>query len=327
MLRESVFRSEDWPAEERFDAWRERMDNTHAPLRLESEQAADFHACQRLIDLGAVSMWPARFEQLIFLRTPRLIRQSDPEVYHLSLLREGAARVSWGRRENAYRAGDFHLNDSSRPYEIWTNHGWASSVGVEIPRALLPLPQRIVDRAIGRHLSSRSGPGRLLSQFLTQLAADTSLYGPSDGRRLGTVLVDLVSAMLAHAVEADEEQSPEARTRVLTLRVKEFIQQNLHDPELAPPQIAARHHISRGYLHRLFQRENETVASYIRRKRLEGAHRDLANPAFAETPIHLVAVRWGFPRAAEFARAFRSAYGIPPSEHRRSADVSRTRRA
>jgi AraC-like DNA-binding protein len=42
-------------------------------------------------------------------------------------------------------------------------------------------------------------------------------------------------------------------------------------------------------------------------------------PALADTPIHVVAARWGFPRAAEFTRAFRSAYGISPSEHRRGA--------
>lgn len=64
MLHELVFRSEELPAADRFDAWRERMNTTHAPLRLESEHADDFHAYQRLIGLGAVSMWPARFEQL-----------------------------------------------------------------------------------------------------------------------------------------------------------------------------------------------------------------------------------------------------------------------
>ncbi|NMO49839.1 helix-turn-helix domain-containing protein [Actinoplanes sp. TBRC 11911] len=319
MLHESVFRSDELAPADRFDAWRQRMNSTHAPMRLESEHAADFHAHQRLIGLGAVSMWPARFEQLVFLRTPGLIRQSDPEVYHLSLLRHGGARVSWGTEGNAYQAGDFHLNDSSRPYEIWTRHGSISSVGVEIPKALLPLPRRTVDRAVGRHLSDRDGPGVLLSQFLIRLAGDTSPYRPSDGPRLGAVLVDLVAAMLAHAVDAVDAQLPETRTRVLTLQIKDFIRGNLHDPELSPSGIAARHHISRGYLHRLFRGEGETVAGFIRRERLEGTHRDLADPAYAGMPIHVVAARWGFPHAAEFTRAFRSAYGMPPSEHRRAA--------
>jgi AraC-like DNA-binding protein len=263
-----------------------------------------------------VSMWPAHFEQLVFSRTPKLIRQSDPEVYHLSLLLDGAAGVTWGREENVYSTGDFHLNDSSRPYEIWTAHRWISSVGVEIPKMLLPLPAGTVNRAVGRHLSGRSGPGALLAHFLTQLAADTGAYRPADGPRLATVLADLVAAMLAHAVEDDAAQAPETRTRMLVLRAKAFIRQNLHDPELTPAQVAERHHISLGYLHRLFRHEGETVAAYIRRERLEGAHRDLADPAHAATPVHVIAARWGFPRAPEFARAFRTAYGMPPTEHR-----------
>lgn len=28
------------------------------------------------------------------------------------------------------------------------------------------------------------------------------------------------------------------------------------------------------------------------------------------------AARWGFPRAADFTRTFRNAYGMPPQDHR-----------
>lgn len=316
MLTETVFRSEDLPASDRFGAWCERMNRTHAPMRLASECAADFHAYQRLIGLGAVSMWPASFEQLVFLRTPELIRRSDPEVYHLSLLRSGKGGGTWGRQEITYGAGDFHLNDSSRPYEIWTGQGVVSSVGVEIPKALLPLPPSCVDHAVGRHLSANGGPGMLLAQFLTQLSADTGAYRPSDGPRLATVLVDLVAAMLAHAVDSEAGLPPETRTRALTLRVRSFIHEHLHDPELTPSHIAAALNISRRHLHRLFRDETDTVASYIRRHRLAGAHRDLADPTLAHTPIHVIATRWGYPHAPEFTRAFRAAYGMAPREHR-----------
>jgi AraC-like DNA-binding protein len=61
------------------------------------------------------------------------------------------------------------------------------------------------------------------------------------------------------------------------------------------------------------------VASYIRDQRLENARRDLADPALRAMPVHTVAARWGFPRAAEFTRAFRTAHGVPPSELRARA--------
>jgi AraC-like DNA-binding protein len=127
-------------------------------------------------------------------------------------------------------------------------------------------------------------------------------------------------------VDADPLLPPETHSRTLTLRIKAFIHRHLGDHELTPAGIAAAHHISRSYLYRLFQAEGVTVASYIRDQRLRNAHRDLIDPALRAMPVHAVAARWGFPRPAEFTRAFRTAYGLPPSELRRQA-VSEHRRA
>jgi AraC-like DNA-binding protein len=139
---------------------------------------------------------------------------------------------------------------------------------------------------------------------------------------LGTVVVDLLSALLAHALDADALLSPETHRQTLVLRIRAFVQQHLHDPHLSPPAIAAAHNISTSYLHRLFQQEDETVAALIRNQRLDHARRDLADPALRTTPIHTIAARWGFPRAADFTRAFRAAYGMPPSDYRNQADAS-----
>jgi len=323
MLPELVFSSDDLPAPDRFDAWRELMSSTHAPMRLESDRAADFWAHQRVIELGAVSVWPATYQQVVFIRTPELIRTADPETFHLSFLMKGEAGAIWDRVEKSYGPRDFHFNDSSRSYRIQTGVGPISSVGVEVPRALLPMQRGRAELAVGRHMSAQEGIGGLLAHFLTQLARGTSAYLPADGPRLGTVLTDLMAALVAHALDAEAALAPETRTRELSLRIKDFIRRNLHDSELTPSRIAEAHHISPGYLHRLFRAEAETVAAYVRRKRLEGARRDLADPALTGTPIHVIAARWGFPRATDFTRAFRAVYGITPKDHRYTQELHR----
>ncbi|MGW7410136.1 hypothetical protein ACWGI9_41755 [Streptomyces sp. NPDC054833] len=88
-----------------------------------------------------------------------------------------------GRRETSYRALDFHTNDSSRPYQIRTGDGIVSSVGGDIPKALLPLPRSKVEQALDRPMSGREGGGVLVMQFLDQLAADTTPYQAADGCR------------------------------------------------------------------------------------------------------------------------------------------------
>ncbi|MER6561890.1 helix-turn-helix domain-containing protein [Streptomyces sp. NPDC001027] len=316
MLHESVFRTTDLPVDARFEAWAERMGRTHAPMRLTSDRIADYRGRQRVIALGDVTVWPATFDHLVFRRTPKLVRQSDPEVYHLSLLLKGEGAADWGRQQAAYRVNDFHTNSSSRSYDIHTGSEPVTMVGVEIPRSLVALPGHRADQVIGRHISGREGVGALLAQFLLHLVSDTGAYQPSDAPRLGTVAADLVTAVFAHVADADLRLPPESHSRTLVLQIKRFIGRRLDDPDLTPAAIAVAHHISRSYLYRLFKAEGLAVASYIRDQRLEHARRDLADPRLRSLPVHAVAARWGFPRAAEFARAFRSAYGMPPSELR-----------
>jgi AraC-like DNA-binding protein len=70
----------------------------------------------------------------------------------------------------------------------------------------------------------------------------------------------------------------EGRQAITPLRVKQYIDQRLADPALGPGEVAAAFGISTRYLHRLFEREHETVAQYIRDRRLERCRLLLLDP-------------------------------------------------
>lgn len=106
-------------------------------------------------------------------------------------------------------------------------------------------------------------------------------------------------------------------------QIHAFIRNNLGDPNLTPDAIAATHHISLRYLHKLFQQEGRTVAGWIRERRLEQCRRDLANPQLGARPIHVIAARWGFTRPAHFSQAFRSAYGHSPRQFREQCALTK----
>ncbi|MFC9910996.1 helix-turn-helix domain-containing protein [Streptomyces sp. NPDC059862] len=319
----TLFRSEDVPAEDRFDLWRERVGRTVAPADLTSDHAADYWAEQRLLQLGPVTVWPTSFLPSRFRRNAKMVRQSDPELYHLRLVLDGGLAVDHDGRYDTYGPGDLYLADSSRPGDVQSysdgERRACTGVGVEVPKALMHVPPH--RELLGRRLSGREGIGALLTGFLTGLDRQADALRPSDAPRLGTVLLDLLSAWIANVLETEDALPPETRQCALTARIQAFIQQNLHDPNLTPPVIAAAHHISLSYLHRLFQEaaQGETVAACIRRRRLEGARRDLADPALRTAPIHTIATRWGLPRASDFTRAFRAAYGMSPKEYRLQA--------
>ncbi|MFJ2603642.1 AraC family transcriptional regulator [Streptomyces sp. NPDC091279] len=318
----TLFHSDDVPVENRFEYWRELTQRAIAPSVMTSPYADDFYAQQRLMELGPVVVWPTMILPTRFLRTERMVRQCDPEIYHLTLLLGGGLGLDHVGRADVYGPRDLWLTDSSRPYDVGPptvgDDHLVTGVGVDFPKSLLPLSPERVQPLLGRRLPGQEGTGALLSGFLTGLTRESETLKPADAPRLGAVLVDLLAAWFAQVVEAEAALSPETRQRALVAHIKAFVRENLHDPELTPPVVAAAHHISLSYLHRLFQEDarGETVAAWIRAQRLEGARRDLANPALHATPIRAIAARWGLVRAPDFARAFRTAYGMSPREYR-----------
>ncbi|WP_079054107.1 helix-turn-helix domain-containing protein [Streptomyces graminilatus] len=321
----TVFRSEDVAPEDRFDHWRELISRTHAPSDMSSDYAADFRAEQRLLQLGPVTVWPGAFQPMRFRRTARMVRQSDPELYHVSLVLGGGLGVDHAGRADTHGPQSLYVVDTSQPYEVGPPEDdcGVNGVGVELPKALVPVsPDRVGD-LLARRLSAQEGVGALLSGFLTGVAEQADTLQPSDVPRLGAVVLDLLLAWFAQELDTESALPPETRHRTLTAHIRAFMRRNLHDPDLAPPVIAAAHHISVSHLHRLFQQQNDgvTVAAWIRAQRLEGARRDLADPALRATPVHAVGARWGLNRPAEFSRAFRTAYGIPPTEYRLRASA------
>ncbi|BAU82543.1 araC-family transcriptional regulator [Streptomyces laurentii] len=210
MLPEMTFRSADLPPADRFEYWQALMSETHAPMDLRSERSANLRVNQRNIPLGDMTVYPLKCESdsLTFLRTPKLIEKSDPEAYHLSLVKHGAGVVTLGRDTIAHSAFEYHTSDTSRPFEIDTGLGSFELIGIEVPKALLPLPSRTAGQAIGKRISARAGVGALLATFLTHVTGESHSYQPADAPRLSAVLADLVASLFAGVLDADRSLPP-----------------------------------------------------------------------------------------------------------------------
>nr|WP_231747860.1 helix-turn-helix transcriptional regulator [Auraticoccus cholistanensis] len=102
-------------------------------------------------------------------------------------------------------------------------------------------------------------------------------------------------------------------------RATAFIEEHAGEPVTAA-QIAAAAGIGVRALQYAFARHHSaTPSEYLRRVRLERAHRELleAQPGDGRT-VAAVAARWGFPRPGRFASHYRAVYGRSPSETLRS---------
>jgi AraC-like DNA-binding protein len=95
------------------------------------------------------------------------------------------------------------------------------------------------------------------------------------------------------------------------------------DQDITVADIAATSFVSvravqlafRGYM-------GTTPSEYLRKVRLERAHRDLSAADPARDSVTAVAYRWGFASASRFASYYRSAYGVTPSRTLRGRPIS-----
>jgi AraC-like DNA-binding protein len=316
---DAVLRTDDLPVAERFAYWRDVTSRMVAPVETRSDQAVDFRASARLMDLGAVQVSRVVSSSYVARRTPKLIRQSDPELLQLSLNLRGRSGVTQARRDVTLGARDMVLYDTSHPFEgrALPDDALAEGFLVAFPRTLLPVPENVVKGSIPVRLTGDRGVGVLLSQFIEGLTEHATELRAADRARMATILLDLLTATIAQQSGADFAIPPSSRRHTLLLRIHTYIAQHLSDPYLSPTTIAAACHISTRYLHTLFQQQGDTVAGWIRDRRLDRCQHDLADPHLRSLPVSAIAARWGFPDAAAFSRAFRAAYGVPPTVYRR----------
>ncbi|QKW06906.1 helix-turn-helix domain-containing protein [Streptomyces sp. NA04227] len=314
-MMQTVFHGDELPEGERFVRWNASSDELWMPTRLQSERTEDFGASMKLMELGAVQLSEVTLAPVESHRDPKLILQSDPEQLLLAFILSGSAGLEQSGRQTPLDAYDLTIYDTSRPFRAWTTSEQNTVMALHVPRALVPLPAHRTERLIATRMPGQEGAGGLLTKFLTELRSDTTQYRPTSAAHLGTVLVDLLTVLLGHHSDTDSAVPPESHRTALIRQIQDFVQSHLADPDLTPGSIASAHHISTRYLHRLFQDQGLTVASWIRSQRLESCRRDLADPRLRGEPLHLIGARWGF-GAAQFSRAFRAEYGMSPSDYR-----------
>jgi AraC-like DNA-binding protein len=311
----NVFRAADEPAATRNDYWQDVVEDALCPQEVRTPEGLDSGDQLRVCQAGAVRVVEVSIGRShVVTRKQPQIRRSDPERYTIDVQARGRGMVEQDGRQALLAPGDLALVSTSRAMRLAFRS--ARTVAVTFPRALLPLSYDEVARLTGVRIRGDRGIGALLSSLAGQLPAHFDDARAADQARLGTALLDLVTAALAERLDSARDVPPDSRQRALLQQVLAFIEARLGDPDLSPGDIAAAHYISPRYLYKLFETEQATVADWIRRRRLERCRGDLLDPAQRHTPVSAIANRWGFASAAHFSRAFRAAYGLPPSEYR-----------
>ncbi|MHA7958649.1 helix-turn-helix domain-containing protein [Streptomyces sp. L500] len=314
------------PSADRAAYWHEAVSHTFIPLDVALLESAPAPATITSHRLGALQVSLVRAGPQRVERGAGLIARGGEDHLTLALQHRGTARLVQDGHRVELRPGTFAISDAGRPFAkelpepfFFTAFHWPrSAVGVS-EEDLRVLTATAFDTGD----DTGDATARLVAAYLGCLSRSVGSMEPRQASRLATTALDLLAALAHERRGRSVPEAPEAALATLA-RVKDHILRHLGDPDLSPERIAAAHHVSVRYLHKLFRFEGMTVARWIQRQRLDVCRRDLARPAAGRATVAAVAGRWGFVSASHFSRAFRAAYGVSPREWQACAGTGPT---
>jgi AraC-like DNA-binding protein len=297
-----------------FDQFYDAVSTAFVPVKVAAPSVTTFVGELATTPLGVMELACVSGSPVTATRTPRLIRAADSGYLKVSVETRGYGVLTQDGREAALTPGDLAVYDTTRPYELLFAHDFQQLVLV-LPRQLLSIRPRDLTDLTARRIPGRTGMGAVLSPFLTLLARQSLAGDLQPSMEVCDAVVDLLSATCRSAADS-AGTVPHLAQRALLLRLQAHIEERLGDPSLDATTVAAAHHISVRYLQKLFQAEETTVSTWIRRRRLDRCLRDLRDERLRKVPAAAIGARWGYTDPANFARAVRHEFGSPPSTFR-----------
>ena len=312
-----LVRATDVPVASRPEYLHEGLRAVLGPLNIRTDEGNELPDQVRAADLGALhigELWASRPGGAN--RTRHHIQRMEADLVKVDVVAQGEVDIEQDGRQARLHAGDYAFVDLARPAH-WTNSSSVRVLAIAFPRQLLPLRTDDTTKLTAVGLNADDGPGALFSSTARQLARHLDHFDVASGVRVGTATLDLLTVALAGRLDRGGGLPPDIPQRLLIVRMRAFIEDQLADSDLTPSAVARAHHVSLRYLYKLFEGEQKSVAGLIKERRLERCRRDLLDPSLRHLPVSAIAARWGMPNAAHFSHAFRAAYGMAPVEYRR----------
>ncbi len=315
MIQLETFSTAGLEPRRKIEFWNDTAASSFTPLVSDPADIRNF--CGRLSRTRLGDMTVAEvYSDAQTVRHSRLhVARSRVAMFFVHMMLEGESVSRQDGREARLGPGDFTLCDTTRAYEIlFKNPNRMFVVG--IPETLLRRHIASPESVVAIPMPGNAGLSGLVSNFLKDFwMRCREDLDPSVAPRVTRAILDLLASAYTGVPEAQPDRSSLATAH--RLRIVNFIEAHLGDPDLTPMRVAEACKMTPRYLHHLFSKESETVARYILRRRLEECSRALTLPAQVNRTVTAIAFDYGFNSPTHFGRVFRARYGASPREYRR----------
>jgi len=260
--------------------------------------------------LGTLMLGSVRSSALAFDRPASLVAASGLDHLLVQLYVEGGFTGTADTRPVVVTPGDIVVFDTTR-----TLHTRASDFGnitLLIPRSFFAATHADVSALHGRVLPAGGAFTGVLASYMIALAERLPALDAREGDLAARSTAALITAVLA----SHDDRGPAAVAIPSPFRkIALEIDRRLRDPALDAEALAEALGMSRATLYRAFEPAGG-IADFIRRRRLSAALVAIAASENQRRKIGEIAFECGFASESAFNRAFKAAYGVPPSEAR-----------
>lgn len=296
-------------------AWKDWMSRLFFGLDSDLYGDATFDGHLYTSHAGNVVMTKLEGNRHRVIRSTRLARTSETSYLKIVAPWQGSAAVEQQGRQAWVRPGGWAIYDTTGSYEV-TNPERTQHLIVMLPKEQLTERGLRLDPLMGRHVGGSSGISRVALEAMRSTFQELPSMTPETARGAGDLILELVRLSLQ---ELAGQGTAVTQLEAFKDRIRDFIGKHLRDPGLSIDRIAQGLNCSKRHLHNAFADEEDTLAHYILRRRLQACMRDLKSPEHLQRTITDIAFSWGFNNGAHFSRVFRDHTGLSPSDFRQAA--------
>jgi AraC-like DNA-binding protein len=308
--------TDDLPSQDRLQRLAGYLASTAIPLEIRSADTAQIAVHSTVLPVGSVTLARTDAAHLTVVRSPRLARDDSPPQLSLSLITQGTVRFEQYENAAEANAGELVAYWSTAPYTVdMSSRSLSYTVQIRLDR--LGLPYSLVRSQLGRIIATGHPLAGVVSSYLLALGDSASRMRPDERTALEQPIIELVRALFCVSA-GDEFAQRDPLAQSLGTRIVEHLELHLGDPELSAGSIASAHGISERYVYTILKRLGISLGDWIREHRLAAAAKSLGDPGNVLVSVAALARDAGFTDPAYFARAFRSGYGMSPSDWRHS---------
>ena len=284
--------------------------------RAENSLFSDFEVHH--VQLDNLTFCEVSCDPVVVKRENRHISKDGIDDLLLMFQLAGEALFTINNKNYFVKQGDLAIVEAGQPYNIIYQKS-CRRLFLRMSKQILSnlCIEKKVSWPMFRNLQA-SPMGRILLCFMMSIVANSKDLQQTDGHSISTCIQNLLETVL-RSDDSNKLFIDQSESVSMTDQIFDYLEINFRNSDIKPQRIAKEFSISVRYLHSLVSATGTTLSKWLWERRLLASYEALQNHRFQGKKIIEVAFDFGFSDAAHFSRAFKTRFGLTPSEARRKA--------